>query len=69
MPRAEWPSATETLAMCWDAGARAMGQKIGRIAAGYRADIVLLAAADWRYLAYHLAARLVEISYVGGELR
>ena len=42
VPRAEWPSAMETLAMCWDAGARAMGQKIGRIAAGYRADLVLL---------------------------
>jgi imidazolonepropionase len=31
----------------------------GRITAGARADIVLLDAPDWRYLAYHLAGDLV----------
>ena len=31
----------------------------GRIAAGERADIVVLDAPDWRYLAYHLAGDLV----------
>ena len=30
---------------------------VGRLAAGYRADLVLLDAPDWRYLAYHLARR------------
>ena len=31
----------------------------GRLAPGYDADIVLLDAPDWRYLAYHLGGRLV----------
>src|SRR3954451_809573 len=32
---------------------------VGRLAPGYRADVVLLEAPDWRYLAYHLAGDLV----------
>jgi imidazolonepropionase len=31
----------------------------GRLAAGYRADVLLLDAPDWRYLAYHLAGDVV----------
>ena len=31
----------------------------GRIAPGYRADVLLLDAPDWRYLAYHLAGDVV----------
>jgi imidazolonepropionase len=31
----------------------------GRLAAGYDADVVLLDAPDWRYLAYHLAGDVV----------
>jgi len=31
----------------------------GRLAAGLRADVTLLGAPDWRYLAYHLAGDLV----------
>ncbi len=31
----------------------------GRLAPGFRADVVLLDAPDWRYLAYHLAGDLV----------
>jgi imidazolonepropionase len=31
----------------------------GRLAEGYRADIVLLDAPDWRYLAYSLAGDIV----------
>jgi imidazolonepropionase len=33
--------------------------EVGRIAPGYRADLVLLDAPDWRYLAYHLAGGIV----------
>ncbi len=33
--------------------------KKGRLAAGYDADVVLLGAPDWRYLAYHLAGKVV----------
>jgi imidazolonepropionase len=31
----------------------------GRLAPGYDADVVLLDAPDWRYLAYHLGGDLV----------
>jgi imidazolonepropionase len=40
----------------------------GRIAPGYRADLTLLDAPDWRYLAYHLGGRVVAQVVVGGEL-
>jgi imidazolonepropionase len=38
----------------------------GRLARGYDADIVLLDAPDWRYLAYHLAGRVVSETVVAG---
>jgi imidazolonepropionase len=41
--------------------------RVGRLAAGYRADVVLLDAPDWRYLAYHLGAADVAETIVGGE--
>ncbi|HEY3961282.1 MAG TPA: imidazolonepropionase [Gaiellaceae bacterium] len=42
--------------------------RVGRIAAGYRADVVLLDAPDWRYLAYGLAGDIVAAVVRGGEL-
>ena len=33
--------------------------RIGRIASGYAADLVLLDAPDWRYVAYHLGGDVV----------
>ena len=33
--------------------------RVGRLAPGYDADLVLLDASDWRYLAYHLAGQVV----------
>ena len=39
----------------------------GRLAPGYDADLVLLDAPDWRYLAYHLAGDLVNAVVVAGE--
>jgi imidazolonepropionase len=41
---------------------------LGRIAPGYRADLVLLDAPDWRYLAYHLAGEVVAAVVRGGNL-
>jgi imidazolonepropionase len=40
----------------------------GRIAPGYRADLTLLDAPDWRYLAYHLGGDLVALTVAGGAL-
>jgi imidazolonepropionase len=42
------------------------GDRKGRLAPGYDADLVLLGAPDWRYLAYHLAGDVVEEVVVGG---
>ena len=41
---------------------------VGRIASGYSADIVLLEATDWRYLAYHLGGDLVATVIERGEV-
>jgi len=45
-----------------------LGDRKGRIAPGYDADIVLLDAPDWRYLAYHLGHDHVSTILVGGRL-
>jgi imidazolonepropionase len=42
--------------------------RIGRIAPGYRADVAILDAPDWRYLAYHVGGDVVVQTLVGGEL-
>jgi imidazolonepropionase len=42
--------------------------RLGRLAAGYGADMVLLDAPDWRYLAYHLGGDLVHTVIERGEV-
>lgn len=42
--------------------------RVGRIAPGFAADLVLLDAPDWRYLAYHLAGDVVARVIRRGEL-
>jgi imidazolonepropionase len=42
------------------------GDRLGRLAEGHRADLVLLDAPDWRYLAYHLGGQVVAQVVVGG---
>jgi imidazolonepropionase len=51
----------EALAACTANAAHVLGRggDRGRLAPGYRADIVLLDAPDWRHLAYHLAGDVV----------
>lgn len=44
----------------------ARSHRIGRIEAGYDADLVLVDAPDWRHLAYHLAGDVVHSVVVGG---
>ncbi len=63
-------SPAEALAACTVNAAHVLGRadRIGRLAPGFRADLTLLAAPDWRYLAYHLGGDLVARTVVGGEL-
>jgi imidazolonepropionase len=60
----------EALAACTVNAAHVLGRgdRLGRLAPGYRADLVLLDAPDWRHLAYHLGGDLVTQVIVGGEL-
>ena len=41
--------------------------RVGRLAPGFDADLVLLDAPDWRYCAYHLAGPVVSAVIQGGE--
>ena len=61
-------SPAEALAACTVNAAHVLGRadRLGRIAPGYRADLVVLDAPDWRYLAYHLGGELVSRVLVGG---
>ena len=62
-------SPAEALAACTVNAAHVLGRasRLGRLAPGHRADIALLDAPDWRYLAYHLGADLVAEVVLAGE--
>ena len=62
-------SPAEALAACTVNAAHVLGRadRLGRLAPGFRADIVLLDAPDWRYLAYHLGGDLVNRVVLAGE--
>jgi imidazolonepropionase len=45
-----------------------VSDRVGRIVPGLAADLVLLDAPDWRYLAYHLAGELVATVVRGGQV-
>jgi imidazolonepropionase len=64
-------SPAEALGACTVNAAHVLGRadRVGRLAAGYRADVTLLDAPDWRYLAYHLGGHVVARVVLGGELR
>jgi imidazolonepropionase len=63
-------SPTEALTACTINAAHVLGRadRCGRIAPGYDADLVLLAARDWRHLAYHLGGDLVATVIHGGRV-
>ena len=62
-------SPAEALAAVTVNAAHVLGRadRIGRVAPGYQADLVLLDASDWRYLAYHLAGPVVAAVIRGGR--
>ena len=59
----------EVLAACTVNAAHVLGraERKGRLAPGYDADLVLLDAPDWRYLAYHLAGDVIAAVVTGGQ--
>jgi imidazolonepropionase len=63
-------SPTQALAACTVNAAHVLqrADRLGRLAPGYDADAVLVAASDWRYLAYHVAGETVAGVIQGGQL-
>ena len=63
-------SPAEALAACTVNAAHVLGRadRLGRLTPGYCADLTLLDAPDWRYLAYHLGGRVVAGVVLAGEL-
>jgi imidazolonepropionase len=61
-------SPAEALTACTINAAHVVGraERVGRLAPGYAADVVLLDAPDWRYLAYHLGGGVVSGVVVRG---
>jgi imidazolonepropionase len=59
----------EALAACTVNAAHVLGRadRAGRLAPGFEADIVLLDASDWRYLAYHLGGNHIAQVIQGGK--
>jgi len=60
----------EAFVACTVNAAHVLGraERVGRIAPGYAADLVLLASPDWRHLAYHLAGHVVHTVVVAGSI-
>jgi len=63
-------SPAEALGACTVNAAWVLGRsdRLGRIAPGYDADVVLLDATDWRHLAYHLGGEDVHAVFKRGVL-
>jgi imidazolonepropionase len=58
------------LAACTVNAAHVLGRadRVGRVAPGYAADLVLVEAPDWRHLAYHFAGDLIAAVIKDGEV-
>jgi imidazolonepropionase len=63
-------SPEEALSACTVNAAHVLARadRIGRVASGFAADLVLLDAPDWRYLAYHLGGEVVATVIRRGEV-
>jgi imidazolonepropionase len=60
----------EALSACTVNAAHVLGraERKGRLAAGYDADLVLVAADDWRHVAYHLGGPVIDAVIAGGKV-
>ena len=60
----------EALSACTVNAAHVLGraERKGRLAAGYDADLVLVAADDWRHVAYHLGGPVVDTVIAAGKV-
>jgi 5-methylthioadenosine/S-adenosylhomocysteine deaminase len=76
-PPDAWPSAQDALRMCWHGGAGALGQPVGSLAVGCKADLVLMktdtlffAPKDqmMNQLVYAEVGRSVDTVLVGGKV-
>jgi imidazolonepropionase len=63
-------SPEEALTACTVNAAHVLGRadRKGRVAPGFDADVVLVAAEDWRHIAYHLGGPVVHLVIAGGEI-
>jgi imidazolonepropionase len=63
-------SPAEALSACTVNAAHVLGRAdhLGRLAPGFTADVVLLDAPDWRYLAYHVGADQVSLVVKDGAV-
>jgi imidazolonepropionase len=63
-------SPEEALSACTVNAAHVLARadRKGRLESGFDADVVLLAADDWRHLAYHLAGPVVHTVVTGGQI-
>ena len=63
-------SPAEALSACTVNAAHVLGRadRLGRLQPGYSADIVLLDAADWRFLPYHLGGEHVAVVVKEGQV-
>jgi imidazolonepropionase len=62
-------SPAEALSACTANAAHVLGLgDVGRLASGYRAEVLLLDATDWRYLAYHLGGDRFAARIKSGQL-
>jgi imidazolonepropionase len=60
----------EALAACTVNAAHVLGRadRKGRLAPGFDADVVLVAAEDWRHVAYHLGGPVVHTVIAAGKI-